>query len=334
MKKCSAFLCLFLATLAGCGGSSPAPAAPAAKSADAAPAAAPAPGKKEIAVIPKGLAHQFWLTVKAGADAGGKEFGYDILWQGPAKETEVAKQIAIVQDMISRKVAAIVMAACDAEALVPTIQQALDAKIPVITIDSGVNSELPLSFVATDNIAGAKAAADALAKLLDGNGKVGLIPFVPGAATSELREQGFKEGLTSHAGLQLVATQYCQSDVAKAMSIMQDMMTANPDLGGVFAANEAAAIGAAQAIRAANKVGQVKLVAFDAAEEEVAALKEGVIQALIVQSPFNMGYLGVKAADDAINGKPVEKRIDTGVTVVTQENLDTPEVQKLLNPLG
>lgn len=324
---------LFLVALvAGCGKSAtPTSAKPAENSVTATPA--PAAVRKEIAVIPKGLAHQFWLTVKAGAEAGGKEIGYDIVWQGPAKETEVAKQISIVQDMISRKVAAIVMAACDANALVPTIKQALDAKIPVITIDSGVNSELPLSFVATDNIAGAKAAADTLAEMLGGKGEVGLIPFVPGAATSELREQGFKEGLAAHPELKLASTQYCQSDVAKAMSIMQDMMTANANLGGVFAANEAAAIGAAQAIRAAGKAGQVKLVAFDAAEEEVAALKEGVIQALIVQSPFNMGYLGVKAADAAINGKPVEKRIDTGVTVVTQKNIDTPEVQKLLNPL-
>lgn len=332
MKRMLCALVL-LGLLVGCGNSKPAPEAANGGNAGAAPAAAPAASKKEIAVIPKGLAHQFWLTVKAGAEAGGKELGYEIVWQGPAKETEVAKQIGIVQDMISRRVSAIVMAACDSKALVPTIEQALKAKIPVITIDSGVDSDLPLSFVATDNIAGAKAAADALAGLIGGAGKVGLIPFVPGAATSELREQGFKEGLAAHPQVQLVATQYCQSDVAKAMSITQDMMTANPDLGGIFAANEAAAIGAAQAIRAANKVGQVKLVAFDAAEEEIAALKEGVVQALIVQSPFNMGYLGVKAAVDAIGGKPVEKRIDTGVTVVTQQNLDTPEVQKLLNPL-
>lgn len=331
MKRMLCALVL-LGLLVGCGNSKPAPEAAKGGTDGAAPAA-PAAQKKEIAVIPKGLAHQFWLTVKAGAEAGGKEAGYEIVWQGPAKETEVAKQIGIVQDMISRRVSAIVMAACDSKALVPAIEQALNAKIPVITIDSGVDSDLPLSFVATDNIAGAKAAADALAGLIGGAGKVGLIPFVPGAATSELREQGFKEGLAAHPQVQLVATQYCQSDVAKAMSITQDMMTANPDLGGIFAANEAAAIGAAQAIRAANKVGQVKLVAFDAAEEEVAALKEGVVQALIVQSPFNMGYLGVKAAVDAIGGKPVEKRIDTGVTVVTQQNLDTQEVQKLLNPL-
>lgn len=328
MKRIFSLGAITLIVIAGCSQSTtPAPAAP-----SGAPSAAPA-GKKEIAVIPKGLAHQFWLTVKAGADAAGKELGYTITWQGPAKETEIAKQISIVQDMISRKVSAIVMAACDANALIPTIQQALDAKIPVITIDSGVNSDLPLSAVATDNIAGAKAAADALAEMLGGNGKVGLIPFVAGAGTSELREQGFKEGLKAHAGLQLVSTQYCNSDVAKAMSITQDMMTANPDLGGIFAANEAAAIGAGQAIRAAGKAGQVRLVAFDAAEEEIKMLQDGVVQALIVQNPFNMGYLGVKAANDVLNGKPVEKRIDTGVTTVTQKNFNEPAVQKLLYPL-
>lgn len=316
--------------LVACGGQAPTTPAPAE---GAATTAVVEPARPEIAVIPKGLAHQFWLTVKQGAEAGGAEFNADIVWQGPAKETEIEKQISIVNDMITRGVAGIVMAACDENALVPTLQKAADAGIKVITIDSGVQSDLPLSFVATDNVAGARAAADTLAKMIGETGKVGLIPFVPGAATSELREQGFKEGIAAYPNIELVATLYCHSDVAKAMDAARDMMTANPDLKGIFAANEAAAIGASQAIRTAGKAGQVLLIAFDAAEEEVAGLKEGVIQALIVQNPFNMGYLGVKAAMDAIAGKPVEKRIDTGVVVVTQENLDTPEVQKLINPV-
>jgi ribose transport system substrate-binding protein len=245
----------------------------------------------------------------------------------------VVQQINIVQDMISRKVDALVLAACDENALIQPIDLAMAAGIPVITIDSGVNSDKPLSFVATDNIAGAKAAADELSRLIGGEGKVGLMPFVPGAATSELRERGFKEGLEAHPGLLLVSTLYCMSDVAKAMDITQDMMTSFPDLKGLFAANEAGAIGAAQAIKAAGKTGIVKLVSFDAAEEQITALKEGACQALIVQNPFKMGYTGVKAAIDAIQGKPVEKRIDTGVTVVTLENFNDPEIQKLLYPL-
>lgn len=318
-------LCLGALLMAGCGGEAPAPAtsdAPAAK------------GALRIAVIPKGLSHQFWLTVKAGAEAAGKEAGAEILWQGPAKETEIVRQINIVQDMINSNVSAIVMAACDSTALIQPIDQALKAGIPVITIDSGVNSDLPLSFVATDNVAAARAGADKLAELIGGAGQVGVIPFVAGAGTSEMREQGFKEGMAAHSGVQIVATLYCDSDVAKAMNAAQDMMTANPELKGIFAANEAAAIGAAQAIRAAGKAGQVKLVAFDGSEEEINGLKEGVIQALIVQRPFEMGNLGVKAALNAIAGKPVDKRIDTGVTIVTMENFNEPEIQKLLNPLS
>lgn len=289
--------------------------------------------KYTIGVVPKGVAHQFWLTVRAGAEAAGKEMNARIIWQGPSKETEVDKQVSIIEDMISRKVNAIVMAACDENALVGTIKKTMDAGIAVITIDSGVKSDLPISFVATDNVAAAKEAAKELARLIANEGEVGLIPFVPGAATSEMREQGFKEGITAFPGIKLVDTLYSQSDSAKGMSVTQDMMTAHPNLKGIFVANEAGAIGAAQAVKAAGKAGVVKLIAFDASDEEIATLKDGTFQALVVQSPFQMGYQGVKAAIDHIEGRPVEKRIDTGVTVVTKENLDQPEIQKLLYPL-
>ena len=296
----------------------------------------PKPAKVDrykIAVLPKGLVHQFWLTVNAGAEAAGKDFNAEIIWKGPEKETDVAKQIGIVEDMISRDVDAIVMAACDENALVSVLKKAADAGIPVVTIDSGVKSDVPITFVATDNIKGAQMAADALARLIGEEGEVGLIPFVAGAATSEMREQGFIDGLQRYPRIKLVAKQYSQSDVAKGMAVTEDMMTANPKLKGIFAANESGAMGAAQALNVAGKTGAVKLVAFDASDEEIAALKKGAIQALIVQNPFRMGYDGVKAAIDHLQGKPVEKRIDTGVTAVTLENLDAPEIHKLLYPL-
>jgi len=157
---------------------------------------------------------------------------------------------------------------------------------------------------------------------------------VKGAATSEMREQGFKEAIAEFAGITLAATLYSDSDAAKGMNVTQDMITANPNLAGIFAANEGGAIGAAQALRADGKAGEIKLVAFDASDEEIAALKEGVIQALVVQNPYKMGYEGVKAAVDHLEGRPVEKRIDTGVTVVTMDNFDEPEIQKVLYPLG
>lgn len=311
------------AALAGCGG----------ESAPGGDEAAGGGAKKyTIAVLPKGVGHQFWLTVRSGADAAGKEFNANIVWNGPDKETEIAKQINIVQDMISRRVDAIVMAACDENALVDVVHQALDAGIPVITIDSGVKSDRPLSFIATDNVKAARMAADELARLLGGQGDVGVIPIVPGAATSEMREQGFKEGAAAYPGMKIVSILHCDSDAAKAMSVTEDMMTAHPNLAGIFAESEPGAVGAAQAIEAAGKAGQIKIVGFDASGEEINALKRGTIQALIVQNPFNMGYLGVKAAIDAIEGRPVDKRIDTGVTIITKDNLNTPEVQALINP--
>ena len=325
-----------LTTVVGCGGQVSAPSTQSNPAPATAPAAQPAPAVPApltIAVVPKGLTHQFWQTVHAGAEAAGKEVSAKIVWKGPAKETEINEQINILEDMINSKVSGIVMAACDQNALIDIVKKATDAKIPVATIDSGVQSDIPISFVATDNIAGAKAAAKELSRLIGGAGKVGLIPFVQGAATSELREQGFKEGLKELPNVELAATLYCKSDVATAMSVTEDMLTSHPDLKGIFAANEAAALGAAAALQSAGKSGEVKLVAFDASDDEIESLKKGTIQALVVQNPYQMGFRGVKAIVDHLAGKPVEKRIDTGVTVVTMENFNTPDVQKLLFPL-
>lgn len=327
--------------LSGCGGSETTsthqetPTEGIAQSGTSAPEAAPTEKTTlRIAVVPKGLAHQFWLTIKAGAEAAAAEGGAEIIWQGPAKETEVENQINIVQDMITSKVDALVLAACDEQALIPTVQMAVDAGIPVITIDSGVASDLPASFVATDNVAGAKMAADTLAGLIGNAGSVGLIPFIKGAATSNMREEGFLEGIKAYPEVKVSATLYCQSDVEEAMTVTQDMLTQDAAMKGIFATNEPAAIGAAAALKAAGRAGDVKLVAFDGAEEEIKGLQDGSIHALVVQNPYRMGYLGVKAALDAIAGNPVEKRIDTGVTVVTMENFNDPEVQKLLYPMG
>jgi len=317
---------LAVALVLGCGGQSAQPAASGGGAAEG--------PKYTIAVIPKGTTHDFWLTVKAGAEDAAKEFNAKTYWKGPDKETEVVKQLNIIEDFITMEVDAIVMAACDENAMIDVVKRAKDAGIPVVTIDSGVKSGDPVTFVATDNVAGAKAAGNELARLIGGKGEVGLIPFVKGAATSEMREQGFKEALAEFPEIKLVSTLYSESDAAKGMNVTQDMITANPNLAGIFAANEGGAIGAAQAIRADGKVGAIKLVAFDASDEEIAALKEGVIQALVVQNPYKMGYEGVKAAVDHLEGRPVEKRIDTGVTVVTMENFGQPDVHKVLYPLG
>jgi ribose transport system substrate-binding protein len=288
--------------------------------------------KLSVLVSPKGLEHAFWLTVKAGADSASKEFNVDVIWRGPARETDVPTQISILEDYINKRVDAIVLAATDATGIIPYVQKALDARIPVITIDSGVESDLPLSFVATDNIVAARRAGQALAELIGDKGEVACIPFVPGAATSVMREQGFRDEIKNHPGIRLVALQYSQSDVATAMAVTEDILTAHHDLAGIFGANEASALGIMQAIKSRGLAGKVKVVGFDASDNEIQALRDGLVQALIVQDPFKMGYLGVKYAVDAVHGKAVPKRVDTGVYVVTKENLDSPEIQKLLHP--
>jgi ribose transport system substrate-binding protein len=308
-----------------------------AESGEAVPETGVGEPKKEyrIAVVPKGTTHNFWLTVKAGAEQAAAERGAKVLWNGPAKESEIDKQINILEDYITAQVDAIVMAACDEEALIPTVKKALERNIPVITIDSGIKSEDALCFVATDNLAGARQAADKLAELIGGKGKVIVMPFLAGAATSEMRAEGFTKQIRErHPNLEIVQTVYSKSDVGEARRQMEDMLTRYPDLDGVFAANEPGALGVANVLKERKLAGQVKVVAFDAAPDEIKHLKEGTIQALIVQNPFKMGYEGVTLAIQAIQGKmPKDKVVDTGVAVVTAENMDTPDIHKLLYPL-
>jgi len=294
------------------------------------------PKKLRIAVVPKGTTHDFWLTVKAGAEQAAAEHGAQVLWNGPSRESEIDKQIAILEDYITQGVDAIVMAACDEEALIPTVKKAREQQIPVITIDSGIKSEDALCFVATDNLAGARQAADKLAELIGGKGKVIVMPFLAGAATSEMREEGFKKQIQDHyPHIQIVQTVYSKSEVGEAMRQMEDMLTRYPDLKGVFAANEPGALGVANVLKARQLAGQIKVVAFDAAPDEIKHLREGTIQALIVQNPFKMGYEGVRLAIQAIRGEklPESKVVDTGVAVVTLQNMDDPEIHKLLYPL-
>jgi len=284
----------------------------------------------KILVSPKGLIHSFWVTVHAGADSAARQFGAEIIWKGPTQETDIAGQIAIIEDYVNKGIDAIVLAACDARGLISVLEKAQAKNIPVITIDSGVDSDIPLSFIATDNLEAARKAAQTLAQLIGETGKVACIPFVPGAATSIWREQGFVDEIKKYENIRLLPIRYSQSEVATAMAVTEDILTGHPDIKGIFAANEAGTIGVIQALKTKNKTGLVKVVGFDAAPNELQALQSGEIDALIVQDPFKMGYEGVKAAMMALNNEPLQKRIDTGVYVVTRENLNHPEILRLI----
>ena len=296
----------------------------------------PGEQKPTIAVIPKGTSQSFWLAVKAGADKAGAELGAQVHWEGPTEETDIDGQIRVVQNAITKKVKAIVLAACDAKSLVRYVEDAQKQGIPVVMIDSGITPDVSTAFLATDNVKGGEVGAEALAAAVGGNGKVGLLPFIKGAGSSDDREKGFRQGIAKHVGLELgERVLYSNSDVSVGLDKTKSMITSTPDLAGIFAANQGGAEGAIQAVRQMGKTGKVKLVCYDASDAEIAALREGVVEALIVQNPFRMGYEGVKTAMRAAQGEKIVPRvIDTGVTKVTRENLDTPEIKQLLNPLA
>lgn len=286
-----------------------------------------------IAVVPKGQAHIFWQTVKAGAEAAGKMHGVQILWSGPASEIEISRQINIVEDFINRRVDGLVLAPSDERALVPVIERAAARGLPVAIIDSGAQTESYVSFVSTDNYLGGVQAARRMAEILSGNGDVAIVGVMPGGASTNRREEGFKETIAKEfPGLRIVAFQYGMSDRAKSLAVTEDILTAHPNLNGIFAPNESSSIGASQAVKMRGRGGKVKIVAFDASPSLVADLQEGIIDSLVVQNPYAMGYEGVRALCDRLAGKTPRRRIDTGVTLVTADNLADPEIQELLAP--
>lgn len=285
-----------------------------------------------IALVPKSTSHNFWQTVRAGAEAAAKEEGAELIFRGPAKETDVAGQITIMEDLTNQKVDAIVMAACNSKALIKPVEKAIAAGIPVVTVDSGIDSDIA-PFIATDNVAGASKGADELARIIGDKGNVGVIPIVSGAATSTMREKGFKDQIAKHKSIRVVSTLFSECDEAKGMSATEDMLTSNPNIVGIFNACGPGAVGSARVLEQRKLAGKVKLVAFDAFPAEIEALKKGTIQALVVQNPYKMGYEGVKAAIKAKHGAKVVG-MDTGVAIVTMKNFNDPEIQKLLFPLG
>jgi ribose transport system substrate-binding protein len=291
---------------------------------------APGQTKLRIAVIPKGSTHDFWKSVHAGANAAAKEFGCEIYWNAPELETDRERQIQIVEDFIVQKVDGIVLAPVDKGALVPSVEKLDALKIPCVIIDSAVGTDRDISFVATDNYEGGAMAAQRMGKILDGKGKVIVIKYAPGSASTTERENGFTETLGKEfPGIEIVDAKYGMATVETALQATEDLLTRHADLQGIFACNEPTAVGALQALQS-QKRPEIKMVGFDAAVALLDGLRAGQIDSLVVQNPFKMGYEGVKAIVTFRKGQPVEKRIDTGVTVITKESLDDPRIKELL----
>ena len=286
-----------------------------------------------IVVIPKATAHVFWQTVHAGARAAGRESGVEIEWLGPAAETDFARQIEIVDSAITARADGIVLAPTEATSLVGVVERAAREGVPLVVFDSGIDTKEYVSFVATDNHeAGVKAARE-LGALLGGKGTVAMVKNVAGSSSTMERERGFEETLAAEfPQIIKVAEQYCNSDVAKALASAENILTAHPNLNGLFASAEPATVGVGRALRGRNLTGKVKFVGFDFSAPIEDDLRAGVIDALIVQDPFNIGYQAVKAVLANIAGETPAKQIDTPATVVTGANIDSAEIDRLVHP--
>ena len=293
-----------------------------------------------IAFVPKGTTHEFWRTIHAGAlkaqrDLAAKGIPVEILWKGPLREDDREQQVQVVESFASQGVDGIILAPLDEKALVRPVEEAKRLGIPTVVIDSALASDGIVSFVATDNVKGGEMAADELGRLLGGKGRVLLLRYQEGSASTTAREEGFLARLKSGwSGLELVlADQHAGATVDTAKRASENLLNRHGrDLQGVFVVNETSTGGMLLALQDAGLAGKVKLVGFDGTPALVAAMRAGELHGFALQNPFRMAALGVETMVDHLLGKAVPKRVDTGVLVVTPANLDTPEVRDLLNP--
>lgn len=289
-------------------------------------------GKPVIGVVPKGASHIFWQTVHAGAIKAAQEDGYEVEWNAPTKEVDASRQIEIVESMVNRKLAGIVLAPVDRKALVSVIDRAAAAGIPVAIFDSAIDSPKRITYVATNNEEGGRMAARRMGEILQGKGKVGVIGFMPGSASTMEREHGFQDEIRSKfPNINLIGLQFAMSDRAKARAQTENMLVAHPDLAGVFADNESSSAGAVQALKGRN-AKSVKLVAFDASDQLIADLKAGWIDSIVVQNPFRMGYEATKAIAQHLKKQPPPALIDSGAKLILPADLEQADVKELLAP--
>jgi len=301
--------------------------------------------KYQIAVIPKGTTHIFWKSIHAGAVKAEKELkaaGVDveIIWKGPLKEDDRESQIKVVEGFITRGVTGIVLAPLDDAALRIPVKDAVNSGIPVVIIDSGLDSKDYTSFVATDNKVGGRKGGECLAEILGGKGKVIMLRYQEGSASTMNREEGFLDVLKEkYPDIEVVSSnQYGGATTESAYMASENLLAplrkadGTLTIDGIFCPNESTAFAMLRALQDSGLAGKVKYVGFDSSDRLVKGLAEGEIHGLVLQDPINMGYLGVKTLVEHLQGKEVEKRIDTGSAVATPENMNEPKIKNLLEP--
>ncbi|WP_433936518.1 substrate-binding domain-containing protein [Sorangium cellulosum] len=300
-------------------------------------AAARSGARLRIAVVPKGTTHEFWKSVHAGAVKASRELDVDVVWKGPLREDDLKAQIDVVASFVAQGVSGIVLAPLNDAALRAPVRAAAQAKIPVVVFDSDLAGDEHVSFVATDNHAAGKLAGEHLGKAIGDKGRVVMLRYQEGSASTQRREQGFLDAVRALPGVTIASeNQYggatTETAFKRSESLLLALNAAEGAIDGVFTPNESTTFGMLQALRKTNVARKVKFVGFDTSEKLLGALRDGDIEALVVQHPFNMGYVAVKTMVAHLRGEPVEKRIDTGSRVVTRQDLDDPAVKEIVSP--
>jgi ribose transport system substrate-binding protein len=306
------------------------------------PTSAAGPAKKAytVAVVPKGTTHEFWKAINAGAfkardELQAKGLAVEVIWKGPLREDDRDLQIQVIESFVTRRVNGIVLAPLDSQALVKPVNNSMQAGVPVVIIDSGIKTDQHVSFVATDNFRGGQLAGEHMGKILGGKGNVILLRYAVGSASTEEREAGFLEALKKFPEIKLIsADQYAGPTRETGYQASQNLLNRfGREVNGIFCPCEPPTVAMAKALRDIGKgAGQVKMIGFDSGSQSVQDLKNGDVQGLVVQNPVLMGYLGVMTLLDHLQGKKVEKRIDTGVVLATPENMNEPNIKELLYP--
>lgn len=288
--------------------------------------------KPYVALVSKGFQHQFWQAVKAGAEQAAEEFDVEITFEGPDTEADVDQQIQMLQTALDKNPAAIGFAALDSQAAGPLLQQAKDSNIPVVAFDSGVDSDIPVTTAATDNLAAAAEAAKHLADAIDHEGKVALVVHDQTSVTGQERRDGFVQYMEDNEpNIEIVDIQYGGGDQAKSADLAKAIIAANPDLKGIYGSNEGSAIGVVQAVKELGiDPATLAVVGFDSGKAQMDAIRDGLMIGAITQNPVGIGYETVKAAVEAIDGKDLPKTIDTGFYWYDASNIDDDEIQAVL----
>lgn len=291
--------------------------------------------KLKLAVIPKGTTHIFWKSVEAGAKSAGSDLGVEIVWKGPLKENDRAQQISIVEQFITEGVSGIVLAPLDDTALKRPVAAALQKNIPVVIFDSALKGEPGkdfVSYVATNNRKGGYLGGEHLSKLVGGKAKIVLLRYQVGSASTTEREEGFLEAIGKSKGLQVIVdNRYAGATAGEAKTQSMNIIDKLKEADGIFCPNESSTFGMLLALKQNNLAGKVRFVGFDTSPPLIEALKKGEIDALVAQDPTRMGYEGVTILVQHIQGKKVPTTVDTGVRLITRENLNSPEIKKLLD---